>query len=263
MTKIVELLRERTSTDSLICLHGFLGSGADFDPLLPKFIQSGYHNIHCPDLSSDLDGVVNRIQSFIQSSTEGSVDLLGYSMGGRIALHVTHQHPSWIKNLILIGASPGIQNETDRKKRLDHDIRLVHRLKQMGIKAFVNEWMENPIIRSQKNIPKNIRDKMIQRRYEMDPELVSQSLILLGTGALPSLWKELKNIQTPTTLITGDLDTKFCGISSRMAELMPNASHLNIPNVGHAAHLENIVGFTDAFLAFEPKQAETHGRFAF
>ncbi|PMP71903.1 MAG: 2-succinyl-6-hydroxy-2,4-cyclohexadiene-1-carboxylate synthase, partial [Chloroflexus aggregans] len=72
----------------------------------------------------------------------------------------------------------------------------------------------------------------------------------MSVGRQPSLWAALPVIVTPTLLITGALDEKFCAIGAQMAALMPHARHVIVPDAGHAAQLEQPEIVAQAIIAF-------------
>ena len=65
----------------------------------------------------------------------------------------------------------------------------------------------------------------------------------MGTGVMPCLWDKLATLSMPVTLITGALDEKFIKLNEKMLNLLPQATHMTIPEVGHAIHVENPIKF--------------------
>jgi len=164
--------------------------------------------------------------------------VVGYSMGGRLALHHALAHPERVERLVLESASPGIEGEEARARRRASDEALADRIVDQGIEAFVEYWASLPLFASQRRLDDGVRAAHRARRLANAPESLAAALRGLGTGALPSLWSSLADLRTPTLLIAGSLDPKFVGIAERMAERLPNARVAIVPDAGHTVHLE-------------------------
>lgn len=167
-----------------------------------------------------------------------SYDLVGYSMGGRIALHRALRRPGRVRRLILESASPGLETAEDRARRRDADEVLARRIVTGGIEAFVDGWEALPLFASQRRLPDDVRRRHRERRLANDPRSLAAALRELGTGTLPSLWDSLEEVRTPTLLIVGALDEKFVEIGHRMTESMTDAHLTIVPHAGHTVHLE-------------------------
>jgi 2-succinyl-6-hydroxy-2,4-cyclohexadiene-1-carboxylate synthase len=168
-------------------------------------------------------------------ATEGGpADYLGYSMGGRVALHLALAHPELVRHLILVSATPGIEDPGERAARRAADEALADELERSGdVDGFLDRWLAGPLFAT---LPPD-RAGRDARRANTAAGLAS-SLRLCGTGAQDDLWPRLPEITAPVLLIAGSADTKFAGIAERMAVALPHARLALIPGAGHAAHLE-------------------------
>ncbi len=244
---------------SLLALHGFTGSGTDFGPLAAAGAASGL-----PWFAPDLPGHgacrvddVERGYSFeavdaligkaLGRLPPGPRRLLGYSMGGRLALHFAVNQPGEVDRLYLIGASPGIETARHREDRHANDLLLAERIERDGIAWFAPHWEHRPIIRTQDSIRASWLGPMKARRRRLDPPALAHSLRGLGTGVMPSLWDRLPALTVPTTLFVGEHDTKFLDIAREMCRRCPALALAVIPRAGHCAHLENPKAFVEAF----------------
>lgn len=224
------------STIDVIALHGFTGSGLDFKPLADA--THAEINWHCPDLTDDL-------QKLASTFKKKSV-LLGYSMGGRLSLHLALANPDLFSALVLIGASPGIAETKLRKERYDADLQLAKTIEKIGTRKFIDQWQQTDLIKSQQNIDVQIYKEMLQRRYASSATNLANILRNYSPGVLPSLWDELPKIKIPVFLYTGVNDLKFTKIAKEMNALIPDSKHIILANTGHAAHLENMTDFIDS-----------------
>ncbi len=164
--------------------------------------------------------------------------LAGYSMGGRMALHIALNAPQRIKGLILESATPGIRTEAEKTARLASDEKWAALLEKEGIAAFVNHWEQLPLFSTQRHLSTEVLQAQRERRLANSPKGLAASLRGAGTAAQDNQWDRLPSLAMPTLLMAGELDTKFTTIAREMYPLIPNARLEIIPNVGHAVHLE-------------------------
>ncbi len=168
--------------------------------------------------------------------TDGEFTLAGYSMGGRLALHAAFALAPRVQRLVLIGASPGIADPAERDARREADERLADEIETETISEFAARWARTPVLADQ---PAEVRAAVDADRRRNTPAGLAAALRALGTGALPSLWDRLSQLQVPVGLIVGERDQKFRAVAERMAAALPMA-HLNVvAGAGHAVHLED------------------------
>lgn len=232
----------------ILALHGFTGCGEDF-LYLDTATPSKWH-WHCPDLpghgpAPQLDCRPTATQAFIarncskrQTSDAPNV-LLGYSMGARAALQHAVLYPDQWDALILISGHPGIEIEDERTARRRSDAELADRIERDGVHAFLDFWQQTPMIRSQQNICSEWRETMQANRFKHTASGLASSLRQFGQGSCPNLWPKLHQLTMPILLITGEQDRKYTTIAQRMRQLLPQATHNTIPNVGHMPQLES------------------------
>jgi len=181
-----------------------------------------------------LDSTLSRLDAAVG---EGS-DVVGYSMGGRIALHLALHASGRVRRLVLESASPGLEGAEERARRRADDEALARRIEDDGIEAFVRRWEELPLFASQKRLSAEARAAHRARRLANDPLGLAEALRGLGTGTLPSLWGRLSEVGIPTLLVVGALDEKFVRIAGEMERALPRARRVVVPDAGHTVHLE-------------------------
>jgi len=198
------------------------------DQLNQRLTMAGYETLLTP----------NDIITLLEQQTSQPAHLLGYSMGGRLALYLAIHYPKRFASLILESTSPGLKTDAEKEERCQRDKALADRIEQEGIEAFVDFWESLPLWDSQRRLPPKIRAHLRQKRLQNNAAGLANSLRGMGTGVQPSLWQKLPEVTMPVLLLTGELDHKFVGIGQEMAPLFPQANHVTIHGAGHTIHLE-------------------------
>ncbi|MGD1866241.1 MAG: 2-succinyl-6-hydroxy-2,4-cyclohexadiene-1-carboxylate synthase [Phormidesmis sp.] len=233
----------------LLLLHGFLGSHQDFAPVLPTL--SLYFYCIVPDLpghgqtKTEPDAytfpkTAESLLALLSHLNICETHLLGYSMGGRLALYLACEFPDCFISVVLESASPGLKTAEQRVERRKRDGAIAHRLQTTPLSTFLHQWYRNPLFSSLQQHPdKHVA--MLQCRKNNAPVALASALQGLGTGQQPSLWKALESMERPLLLIVGGLDTKFVAINDEMVTTTLGRRGVRlevIENCGHNLHLE-------------------------
>jgi len=233
-------------------LHGFTGAGDVFVPVVERLARFGCRpSAILPDLlghgASDvpddaarlsMDETVRDLDALLDELGIPSCRVVGYSMGGRVALAFAIAHPHRVRALVLESASPGIEDASEREARRNEDDRLADEIEARGLDWFVSEWERRPIFATHEGLPDVEKARQRAIRRSGSARGYAQSLRGLGTGRQPSYWDALGRLTMPVALVTGALDAKFTGIAERMQSRLPNAVHVAIDGAGHTPHLE-------------------------
>lgn len=233
---------------AILFLHGFMGSCHDFDEISDRLAE----NFYC--LAIDLPGhgkttVRGEADNYTMARTAVALIewlnrldiektfLVGYSMGGRLALYMMLHYPERFERVVLESASPGLKTEEARSQRQEADRQLAQKLKTSDFQDFLWDWYRQPLFKSLKDRP--AFEKILERRLENNPIELAKSLQFMGTGSQPSLWDRLTHNQIPLLLLVGEKDEKFRNINAEMANICPKAQLEVISQAGHNIHLEN------------------------
>ena len=245
----------------LLLLHGFTGSAAAWGELAEQL--SSYRRVLAVDLIGHgrssapadpgrytMERCVADLVALLDRLEIESADVLGYSMGGRVALQLAAAAPARVGALVLESSSPGLAGPAECQARIAADDALADAIERDGLAAFVERWEQLPLFASQAALPGEVRARQRAQRMRNNPVGLANSLRGMGTGRQSSLWDRLPHIAVPTLLIAGDLDQKYCAIAGQMAQSLPNAQKVIVPNAGHTVHLEQPELFVELVLEF-------------
>jgi 2-succinyl-6-hydroxy-2,4-cyclohexadiene-1-carboxylate synthase len=238
---------------TLLLLHGFTGSSETWQPFLRSWDRFrivrvdviGHGLSDAPDdpdrysmtrAVADVFGVLDRLD--IQR-----LALLGYSMGGRLALHLALAAPERFSTLVLESASPGIEDEAERMARVAADEALADSIDRDGLESFVDRWQAQPLFTSQAALPEDVKQRQRSQRLAGSPLGLANSLRGMGAGRQDYLLPRLGALTMPTLLLVGALDTKYVALGRQLSSILPNAELQVIEHTGHAAHLEREIIF--------------------
>jgi 2-succinyl-6-hydroxy-2,4-cyclohexadiene-1-carboxylate synthase len=234
--------------EPLLLLHGFTGSVETWKPFVSQWAHRqlvmvdiiGHGLTGSPDdvKRYEIEYVAADLDAVLQHLGIKTTNVLGYSMGGRLALTFAILYPHRVKKLILESSSPGLKTEKERMARQESDEALALEIEKYGVKQFVEKWENISLFASQKRLPEKVQARIRAERLRNNEKGLANSLRGMGTGKQPSWWERLSEVTMPTLLICGERDEKFCRIASEMSQLMPNAVVSQISDSGHAIHVE-------------------------
>jgi 2-succinyl-6-hydroxy-2,4-cyclohexadiene-1-carboxylate synthase len=232
---------------AVLFLHGFMGSSTDWQGVVATLEARAF--CIAPDLpghgaslglTPEAYTMEGAAQAVVRTLDELGVELLsivGYSMGGRLALYLALRYPELCAGLFLESASPGLESGEERRTRREADEEKAKRLESGGFEEFLGDWYRQPLFASLARDEGLLR-RTIETRRRNDPVELARSLRGMGTGSQPSLWRELEGLAVHVFAVAGGLDEKFAEVSSRMARISPRVEPVVIPGVGHNVHDE-------------------------
>ena len=220
----------------IVFLHGFTQTSRSWLPVAEHFVQTG-HEVVLVDLpghgeSGSIRADLRRTADLV-ASTSGIATYVGYSLGGRVALHLALMYPHVVERLVLLGAHPGIVDDDERAMRRADDERLAARLGSVGVDLFLVEWLGQPLFDGLILEPDELQDR---RRNTADG--LASSLRACGTGTQVPLWERLVELNMPVLAMAGGDDAKFEPIAERIAASVPDGTFSPVIGAGHAAHLQ-------------------------
>ena len=186
----------------------------------------------------ELSAILSDLRAIFADISQGEpYSLLGYSMGGRLALHFVLAFPDEpVEKLILESASAGIQAEELRRKRQISDEALAQEIEQKGAEWFADFWGNLPLFDSQKGLSVEVQQEIWTRRAKNQPHALAQTLRATGQGNLPNLTPRLTEISCPILYIHGAMDSKYAQIAQK--DFAKVAKIITVAGAGHNTHLE-------------------------
>jgi 2-succinyl-6-hydroxy-2,4-cyclohexadiene-1-carboxylate synthase len=163
--------------------------------------------------------------------------VVGYSMGGRLALHAATRYPHRLRSLCLIGAHAGLE-PSQRAKRRREDEALAERIERDGLEWFARYWSEIPLLTTLRGRRPEVSEHLQGLRGSADPAGFAASLRAMGAGRMEPLWSVLHRITCPVLVMAGADDARYVPYAQRLCDALPDARLAIVSEAGHAAHLE-------------------------
>jgi 2-succinyl-6-hydroxy-2,4-cyclohexadiene-1-carboxylate synthase len=228
----------------LVFVHGFTQTRNSWKPIAEQFVATGHQ---CVVVDLPGHGESGHVRADLRRTADmiatlgGRATYIGYSLGGRAALHVALMYPNLVKALVTIGANPGIDGDEERARRRESDDDLAASLQEEGVDAFLREWSAQPLFGGL-----TLSEAEMTDRLRNTVEGLSNSLRMAGTGAQGSLWPRLRELNMPVLAMAGAADAKFAAIAEQIARTVPRGRCVLIPGAAHAAHLQQPQAVVDA-----------------
>ncbi len=231
----------------VVFLHGFLGSGADWDPtcealgdavLAVRIDLPGHGNatgLSDPSCYT-MEGCVREITAIAASFRTPRVVFVGYSMGGRVALEAALTAPDRCAGLFLESASPGLESADARSERLALDRDRASEL-MANPRTFLGAWYEMPIWASLRRRP-DVLEQLKRDRLPAQPDEPARTLVGLSQGSYPGRWSELSRIRFPVLALAGAEDTSYAAMVRRMTHQSERIRAVVVEESGHNVHVE-------------------------
>lgn len=226
----------------VLALHGFTGTGTDFAPLAAR---AGGPWI-CPDLPGHGIRAHDPPDAFAPDTWAGHLlpslpprlHAVGYSLGGRLLLHLLVRDPGRFASAVLVGVGPELLDPDARAGRRERDALWINQLRSEPLPSFLRAWYAQPVLRSLGEHDSPALRARRRRQEHAEPEGWARSLACHGKGALPLATPLFPRLTFPILVLAGEDDRKFRGEAAELATRLPRAHADTLPRAGHAPHLE-------------------------
>jgi 2-succinyl-6-hydroxy-2,4-cyclohexadiene-1-carboxylate synthase len=231
------------SPRTVLALHGFGGSGASWDDVAAA--AGDDLRIVAPDLRGhgtaahrrpvDLAGVLEDLRPLLRdaaaASTSGRATIAGYSLGGRVGLHLALAEPDLVERMVLVSSTSGIEDEEERRARRASDEAQAARLEREGLEAFADRWATLPLWDGD---PPAARAAQRAALAAGDAAGLAAALRGLGAGAVPAVGPRLQALAAPLTVVVGARDRRYRAIGARVLGLAAQpAGEVVVADAGH------------------------------
>ena len=234
--------------EGIVLLHGFGATRRAWDAVRAQLRRERYL-----PLALDLPGHGLQSGSERPISFTGCVEdvlaqaperfvLCGYSMGGRVALHVALAAPRRVQRLVLVSTTAGIEDPAERARRRESDRRLAEQLQSGSYESFIERWRAQPLFADE---PPEVGALAREDQRRNRPGALAGVLRGIGTGEMDPLWARLRELTMPATVLVGERDERFRALGRRMAAALPRAELRVLPG-GHNLPLESPVAVAQA-----------------
>jgi 2-succinyl-6-hydroxy-2,4-cyclohexadiene-1-carboxylate synthase len=217
------------AVEHVVALHGFAGTGRAWEKVGDGLVT--------PDLPGHGSSSGIRPVSFdacvahVLAAAPERFALAGYSLGGRVALHVALAAPERVERLVLVATTAGIEDAAERAQRRAADEALAAATERGTIDDFVARWSATPLFAGD---PADAVAFWLQDMRRNEPAGLAAALRGIGTGAMAPLWDRLGELTMPATVVVGERDAKFAALGERLAaEVGGPAELVVIPGAGH------------------------------
>ncbi len=239
----------------LWCLHGAVGAAADWGCFRAEWEACGL-DVHAVDLWRYLDCCPRSLADTATAlnaeaaAAAGRKILVGYSMGGRLALHALLAENSPWDAAIIIAAHPGLESEEERSERRKKDADWSVKCHHGDWVPFLEEWQAQSIFQQSTVSAQGMWDRTPLRLRRKE---IARSFLEWSLGAQLSLWSELARIEVPVCWITGERDEKFGALAHRACERLPMAEFHQVAEAGHRVPWEQPARFHAVVKSFVAK----------
>lgn len=249
----------------VVFIHGFMGAPADWAEIADGLGQPSIGialpgHVHAPIAppGADFPAVAEALLATLDAAPLAPRPVLvGYSMGGRLALYLALRAPERFSAALIESATPGLADPHARESRATHDDALATEMDALAtpetFRDFLEGWYARPPFETLADAD---RAALVHKRLANAPQGLAAAIRALSVGRQPNLWPELPALQIPALVICGERDLKYRQIAEEMAATSPRIATQVMAGCGHNVHFEHpdaytkvLQGFIDGVLA--------------
>jgi 2-succinyl-6-hydroxy-2,4-cyclohexadiene-1-carboxylate synthase len=219
----------------VVLLHGFAGTARHWDRVIAELPAGRFAPVALNLTNADPltpDGVTRLVSS--ATAAEPAI-VVGYSMGGRLALHAALAIPDRVVRLVLISASAGIEDPTEREARRVADAALAEEIERTSIESFISRWRAQPLFAHD---PERVAEEIAADERRCTPAGLAAMLRGLGPGTIAPMWDRLGELTMAVDVLAGELDPAYVVHGRRIAAGAGRSSFRCVPAVGHRVALQ-------------------------
>jgi 2-succinyl-6-hydroxy-2,4-cyclohexadiene-1-carboxylate synthase len=231
----------------VLFIPGFMQRGDAWRPVA-ELLPERYPSRLLDHAEHSFEGRLREIGESAASTPDGLPPVLvGYSLGGRLALRAALRDPASFTAVVLVGSTAGIDEGPLRVQRAEADEKLASWIEVMPIEDIVALWERQPLFADQSDL---LVDEQRPGRLSHNPRSLALLLRTAGQGALEPVWHELRTLEVPLLAIAGARDDGYSAAAKRIAATAPNARAAIVEEAGHAAQLQQPARVADLITEF-------------
>lgn len=183
--------------------------------------------------------------------------LIGYSLGGRVALaaltRMSSTERAKIRGLVLEGVHPGLVDDEARRERRQLDEARAQAIATQSAEAFLDQWYQQPIFGALASDDARRSALVHERAKTLDPSSIARVFGECSPGLVPPQWDTLKELTCPILFVVGEHDARYRAVAQDIANACPHVSVATIPNAGHNTHRDAPEAFSGEVARFIEK----------
>jgi 2-succinyl-6-hydroxy-2,4-cyclohexadiene-1-carboxylate synthase len=224
--------------NQVVLLHGFCGLPEDWSPVVAELrkinssvqIQAPHlWREVCPSVYPDLNQAGTRLSQLVSGQ---DLTLVGYSLGGRLALHWPQDQWHRIKKMILISVHGGISSLVEKQQRLKNDESWAQKFLNLSWLQVQQEWNSQPVFTGDKV-------RVIRNEKDFLREELAGALRFWSLGRQKEVLLSLDTPSFSVSYLYGERDQKFSSYAEELQKSSKPWAFLKITNAGHSVHLSH------------------------
>lgn len=232
----------------LVLLHGFLGDASDWEKLAHELEQEFYLiAVDLPghggskDVQLDIENAFSDFSEWLSKTLSQlgmtHYSILGYSLGGRLAMNHAMNHPEAVDKLLVESAHPGLEQDADRHARQESDQAWAEKFRSEPLAEVLQSWYHQPVFA---DLNCQVRDSLMLHRCKINQsgQALADTLEAFSLSRQPAFWGSLADTSTMIHYFHGDRDLKFQDIALRLQGLVSSADIHKVEHSGHNIHRE-------------------------
>ncbi len=227
---------------TLVLLHGFLGSANDWSALIEQLPDCDCIAFDLPGHGNAQEQRLNRMADFprwlnqqLQQRDISTYHLLGYSLGGRLALQFAATQPTGLQSLLLENAHPGLSLADERKARANADARWARRFYREPLTEVLAAWYQQPVFA---DLSLTERAQLLAERSQNNAAQLAHMLCCCSLAKQADLQPWLQDTSLPVLYLCGEQDLKFQAIAAQLATHCTSVTQQILAG-GHNLHRAN------------------------
>jgi 2-succinyl-6-hydroxy-2,4-cyclohexadiene-1-carboxylate synthase len=219
----------------VVLLHGFAGTARHWDGVIAELPEGRFAPLALNLSDADplsADGVTRLVSG--ATAAEPAI-VVGYSMGGRLALHAALAIPDRVSRLVLVSTSAGIEDAAEREARRVSDDALAAQVEGSSIDSFIARWRSQALFAHD---PQDVTEAIAADERRCTPGGLAAMLRGLGPGTMAPMWDRLGELTMAVAVLAGELDPAYLVHGKRLAAGVRRSTFRCVPGVGHRVALQ-------------------------